>query len=114
MEGAEISQSRAGAAAQAALSKLTPELLLLGLRLLSNTTSGGSKLPCATVQPRPQQSRSPSATSSGPGSPEADSPLKASPPSSPEQNQQVPRSGGRKRKRGESEELSEEQKREKR
>ena len=115
MEGElAVHQSKAGAAAAAALTKLTPELRLLGLRLLSKTTSAAGKTPCAVVQPRPRDI--PAANGGSPNSPDSSSLLKAlgSPPSSPELNQQVPRCGGRKRKRGEGEELSEEQKREKR
>jgi hypothetical protein len=110
---AEMYKSKAGVAAAAALTKLTPELLLLGLRLLAKN-GAARKTPCAVVQPRPhdlppQQAGSPDS---------ACSPLKrhsgSPPPSSPEQNQQVPRYSGRKRKRGESEELTDDQKREKR
>ena len=114
---AEVHKSKAGAAAAAALTKLSPELILLGLQLLAKNNTAG-KIPCAVVQPRPQDSFSPAAVNnnSNPVSPDASSPLKSqgSPPSSPEQNQQVPRYSGRKRKRGEAEELSDEQKREKR
>lgn len=113
---AEVHKSKAGAAAAAALTKLSPELILLGLQLLAKNNTA-RKIPCAVVQPRPQD-LSPAAVNnnSNPVSPNAISPLKSggSPPSSPEQNQQVPRYTGRKRKRGETEELSEEQKREKR
>ena len=114
-----MAEIKTGAAAAAALTKLTPELLLLGLQLLAKNNAGG-KTPCAVVQPRPHDP--PPApqvhnSSSNPGSPDASSPVKScqgSPPSSPEQNQQVPRYGGKKRKSGESEELTDEQKREKR
>jgi hypothetical protein len=109
---AEMYKSKAGVAAAAALTKLTPELLLLGLRLLAKNGAAG-KTPCAAVQPRPHDLPPQQADS-----PDSDcSPLKrhsGSPPSSPEQNQQVPLYSGRKRKRGESEELTDDQKREKR
>jgi hypothetical protein len=113
---AEMYKSKAGVAAAAALTKLTPELLLLGLRLLAKNGAAG-KTPCAAVQPRPHD-LPPQQQANNPGSPDsACSPLKrhsGSPPSSPEQNQQVPLYSGRKRKRGESEELTDDQKREKR
>lgn len=92
------------------LSKLSPrELLLLGFQLLSKNNIN------APVRPRPPAaSRSPSSPPQGPPLMVKDSPS-VSPPSSPEQHQQVPQSGGRKRKRVESnEELSTEEKREKR
>ena len=105
---AEVRQSKPGVAAAAALSKLTPELLLLGLKLLSASTAG--KIPCAVVRPRPQPRSPPSSL----GSPGSQLKEQQSPPSSPEENQEVPHSGGRKRRRGDSDELTEEQKREKR
>ena len=114
---AEMYKSKAGVAAAAALTKLTPELLLLGLRLLAKNGAAG-KTPCAVVQPRPHDL--PPQQANNPGSPDSacSPPLKrhsgSPPPSSPEQNQQVPRYSGRKRKRGESEELTDDQKREKR
>ena len=107
------------ASAAAALSKISPEkLLLLGLQLLSKNNVPG--VPRAVVRPRPQAK---SESNPLPSPPHLSRPLvmesKLSPPSSPEEHQQVPQSATqcinrRKRKRGESEELSLDKKREKR
>lgn len=119
MEGVKIAPN-----ALTALSKLTPELLLLGLQLLSKNVAA-SVPPCAVVQPRPQTKAT---GSNSPSSPPLKPPVKSpqqqtsSSPSSPSdvQHQQVPQSTqaaavqGRKRKRGETEELSDNEKREKR
>ena len=95
--------------ASAALSRLSPEkLLLLGLQLL--TKNSAAKVPCAVVQPRLQKSES-----NHQGSPQSPkSSPQASPPSSPEQQQVPTSSGSRKRRRGDNTELSNEEKREKR
>jgi hypothetical protein len=102
------------AAAQAALSKLSPQLLLLGLRLLANNNTAAGKVACAVVQPRPHQGKSGGSGPTSPAGSDAPGKNQQSPPSSPEQNQQVPQSAGRKRRREERQELSDEEKREKR
>lgn len=102
-----LEQSQTGA--NGALAKLSPEkLLLLGLQLLSKST-----VPCAIIQPQPLLQSKPE---SDPGSPTLLREPPNTPPSSPEQHQQVPTSGasGRKRKRGDTSELSIGEKREKR
>lgn len=106
MEG-KLEQSQAGT--NEVLSKLSPEkLLLLGLQLLSK--NNGSKPPSTVVQPRLE-----SKLETAPGSPPSPDSHQNTPPSSPEQLQQVPKdNNGRKRKRGENSQLTNNEKREKR